>query len=116
MSISLFAGRGFSKLYKPYMADYGCHATTYFDFKRPKGLTVKFRDIVRRTYTPFLIALKNPANVEDFTAKVILKVLTHSNIFTDIFCILYFERVLKSKAKWFIAPSRTLYFSSDRHF
>lgn len=53
------------------MADYGCLATTYFDFKRPKGLNMKFRDIVRRTYTPFLIALKNPPDVQDFTAKVV---------------------------------------------
>ncbi|TMW53318.1 hypothetical protein DOY81_001618 [Sarcophaga bullata] len=62
-------GRGFSKLYKPYLADYGSLATTYFDFKRPKGLTLKFREIVRRTYTPFLIALKNPPDVQEFTAK-----------------------------------------------
>ncbi|KAM7360551.1 guanylate cyclase 1 soluble subunit alpha 2 [Cochliomyia hominivorax] len=62
-------GRGFSKLYKPYLADYGYLATTYFDFKRPKGLNVKFREIVRRTYTPFLIALKSPPDVQEFTAK-----------------------------------------------
>ncbi|XP_073818100.1 guanylate cyclase 1 soluble subunit alpha 2 [Musca autumnalis] len=62
-------GRGFSKLYKPYMAEFGCHSTTYFDFKRPKGLTLKFRDIVRRTCTPFLIALKSPPDVQEFTAK-----------------------------------------------
>ncbi|XP_037947861.1 head-specific guanylate cyclase-like [Teleopsis dalmanni] len=62
-------GTGFSKLYKPYMGDYGCLAATYFDFKRPKGLTMKFRDIVRRTYTPFLIALKNPPNVKEFPAE-----------------------------------------------
>eukprot|EP00099_Drosophila_melanogaster_P014129 NP_477088.2 guanylyl cyclase alpha-subunit at 99B [Drosophila melanogaster] len=61
-------GRGFSKLYKPYMADFGCQATTYFDFKRPKGLTMKFRDIVRRTYTPFLIGLNNPPGAVDFPA------------------------------------------------
>ncbi|XP_052837069.1 head-specific guanylate cyclase [Drosophila gunungcola] len=61
-------GRGFSKLYKPYMADFGCQASTYFDFKRPKGLTMKFRDIVRRTYTPFLIGLNNPPGAVDFPA------------------------------------------------
>ncbi|KAH8279996.1 hypothetical protein KR018_012569, partial [Drosophila ironensis] len=61
-------GRGFSKLYKPYLADFGCQATTYFDFKRPKGLTMKFRDIVRRTYTPFLIGLNSPPGVTDFPA------------------------------------------------
>ncbi|KAH8267967.1 hypothetical protein KR026_012448 [Drosophila bipectinata] len=61
-------GRGFSKLYKPYLADFGCQASTYFDFKRPKGLTMKFRDIVRRTYTPFLIGLNSPPGVTDFPA------------------------------------------------
>ncbi|KAH8232533.1 hypothetical protein KR032_008794 [Drosophila birchii] len=61
-------GRGFSKLYKPYLADFGCQASTYFDFKRPKGLTMKFRDIVRRTYTPFLIGLNSPPGVSDFPA------------------------------------------------
>ncbi|EDW81160.1 uncharacterized protein Dwil_GK11912 [Drosophila willistoni] len=61
-------GRGFSKLYKPYLADFGCLASTYFDFKRPKGLTMKFRDIVRRTYTPFLIGLMSPPGVDDFPA------------------------------------------------
>ena len=63
-------GRGFSKLYKPYMSDFGTQATTYFDFKRHKNLTIKFRDIVRRTYTPFLIAMKNPSNAEEFPAQV----------------------------------------------
>ncbi|XP_060649136.1 head-specific guanylate cyclase [Drosophila nasuta] len=61
-------GRGFSKLYKPYLADFGCQASTYFDFKRPKGLTMKFREIVRRTYTPFLIGLKCPPGATDFPA------------------------------------------------
>jgi len=61
-------GRGFSKLYRPYLADFGCQASTYFDFKRPKGLTMKFRDIVRRTYTPFLIGLNCPPGVSDFPA------------------------------------------------
>nr|XP_014090710.2 head-specific guanylate cyclase [Bactrocera oleae] len=62
-------GRGFSKLYKLHMAEHGCEATTYFDFKRPKGLTMKFRDIARRTYTPFLIGLKSPPNISEFPAK-----------------------------------------------
>ncbi|XP_055851460.1 head-specific guanylate cyclase [Episyrphus balteatus] len=62
-------GRGFSKLYKPYMSSNGHLATTYFNFTRPKGLSLKFREIVRRTYTSFLIALKSPPGATEFSAE-----------------------------------------------
>lgn len=75
--ICFFLGRGFSKLYKLHMAEHGCEATTYFDFKRPKGLTMKFRDIARRTYTPFLIGLKSPPNISEFPAKVNIMSFDH---------------------------------------
>lgn len=65
-----FSGRGFSKLYKPYLSTNGRLATTYFNFKRPKGLSLKFREIVRRTNTPFLVALKKPPGKQEFTAEV----------------------------------------------
>ncbi|XP_055385098.1 head-specific guanylate cyclase [Condylostylus longicornis] len=62
-------GRGFNKLYKSYFSTYGKLATTYLNFKRPKSLSLKFRDIARRTYTPFLIALKSPPDVTDFPSQ-----------------------------------------------
>lgn len=65
-------GRGFSKLYKPFFSIYGYQALTYFNFKRPKGLTLTFRDFARRTYTPFLINLKSPAKDQEFLAAVSL--------------------------------------------
>lgn len=63
-------GRGFIKLFKSSLADGNRDATTYFNFKRPRGMNLNFRDIVRRTYTPFLISLKNPLKETDFIAKV----------------------------------------------
>lgn len=63
-------GRGFSKLYKPCLNTHGRLATTYFNFKRPKGLSFKFREIMRRTNTPFLISLKTPPGIQDFSAEV----------------------------------------------
>lgn len=65
-----FAGKGFTKLYKSSLQSHGRLATTYFRFKRPMGLSLKFREIVRRTNTPFLIALKAPAGKTDFSSEV----------------------------------------------
>lgn len=41
------------------MPIYGRQATTYFNFKRPTGLTLKFREILKRLNTPFLLSLKS---------------------------------------------------------
>ncbi|KAL9695542.1 hypothetical protein quinque_014827 [Culex quinquefasciatus] len=62
-------GQGFSRLFKNYMATSGLSACTYFRFKRPRGLSLKFREIVRRTNTPFMIALRAPPGRPDFFAK-----------------------------------------------
>ncbi|XP_055532895.1 head-specific guanylate cyclase [Wyeomyia smithii] len=62
-------GQGFSRLFKNYMATSGLSAGTYFRFKRPRGLSLKFREIVRRTNTPFMISLRAPPGRPDFFAK-----------------------------------------------
>lgn len=51
-------GKGFSKLFKNSLPAYGRLVTTYFQFKRPVGLTIKFREIIRRSNTPFMLSLK----------------------------------------------------------
>lgn len=66
---NLFTGKGFCKLFKSSLATNGRLATTYFRFKRPKGLSLKFREIVRRTNTPFLIALRSPPGKTGFTSE-----------------------------------------------
>lgn len=73
-------GKGFTKLYKSSLQSHGRLATTYFRFKRPMGLSLKFREIVRRTNTPFLIALKVPAGKADFSSEV--KPISHTRIET----------------------------------
>lgn len=51
-------GKGFSKLFKSSLPVYGRLATVYFIFKRPTNLTIKFREIIRRSNTPFVLSLK----------------------------------------------------------
>lgn len=51
-------GSGFSKIFKRYLKTHGRLATTYLQFKRPKELTVDFREISRRTNTPFMLSLR----------------------------------------------------------
>lgn len=50
-------GRGFSKLFKSSLPTFGRLVTTYFDFKRPT-LTLNFKEIIKRSNTPFTLALK----------------------------------------------------------
>lgn len=51
-------GKGFSKLFKGSLPTHGRLTTTYFTFKRPSNLTMKFREIIRRSNTPFVLSLK----------------------------------------------------------
>lgn len=62
-------GTGFIKIYKSSINPQNRLAATFFRFKRPKGLSLKFREIVRRTNTPFLISLRAPPGRPDFCAK-----------------------------------------------
>lgn len=68
-------GQGFSRLFKSSVMLNGPLATTYFRFKRPKGLSIKFREIARRTNTPFLISLRAPPGKPDFFARVCQKII-----------------------------------------
>lgn len=51
-------GKGFSKLFKSSLLTDGRLATTYFEFKSPAGITISFREIIRRSNTPFVLSLK----------------------------------------------------------
>lgn len=62
-------GTGFSRLFKPCLSIYGRSATTYFKFKRPHNLEIKFKEIVRRTNTTFLLSIKAPTGCAEFFAK-----------------------------------------------
>lgn len=51
-------GKGFSKLFKGSLPTHGRLATTYLNFKRPTNLKINFREIIRRSNTPFVLSLK----------------------------------------------------------
>lgn len=61
-------GSGFSKLFKG-MPNDNLAVNNFFKFKRPQNLPLKFREIVRRTNTPFLLSLQTPTHKPEFFAK-----------------------------------------------
>ncbi|XP_050101414.1 head-specific guanylate cyclase [Anopheles aquasalis] len=63
-------GQAFSRLFKNHVTSgMVLAASTVFRFKRPRGLQLNFREIVRRTNTPFMISLRAPPGRPDFFAK-----------------------------------------------
>lgn len=66
-------GTGFSKLFKNHLAIYGRLATTYFKFKRPQNLELKFKEIIKRTNTTFLLSLTAPRGTEFFAKDMEIK-------------------------------------------
>lgn len=52
-------GKGFSKLIKGSLPIHGKMATIYFKFERPTNLKINFREIIRRSNTPFVLSLKS---------------------------------------------------------
>lgn len=57
-------GKGFSKLFKGSLPTHGKMATTYFKFERPTNLKINFREIIRRSNTPFVLSLKSLPGVK----------------------------------------------------
>lgn len=57
-------GKGFSKLFKGSLPNHGRTAISYFNFKRPTNLTLNFREIKRRSNTPFVLSLKSHPGVK----------------------------------------------------
>lgn len=57
-------GKGFSKLFKGSLPTHGRSAINYFNFKRPINLTINFREIKRRSNTPFVLSLKSHPGVK----------------------------------------------------
>lgn len=38
----------------------GTSVATYFEFSRPRSITLTFNDIIERSNTPFVLILRNP--------------------------------------------------------
>ncbi|CAG9809047.1 unnamed protein product [Chironomus riparius] len=59
-------GNAFSKLFKNYLTTTRA-VTNFFRFRRPVDLKLEFKEIAKRTNTPFLLTLRSPRH--DFVAK-----------------------------------------------
>lgn len=70
-------GKGFSKLFKGSLPTHGRSASNYFNFKRPTNLTINFREIKRRSNTPFVLSLKSHPGVKS-AAEVCTHIQIHS--------------------------------------
>ncbi|XP_026330207.1 head-specific guanylate cyclase [Hyposmocoma kahamanoa] len=55
-------GSGFMRLFGNYLASRGSSLCTYFRLMRPRGVTLDFREILKRVNTPFMFCLKIPGN------------------------------------------------------
>ncbi|XP_066257078.1 head-specific guanylate cyclase [Euwallacea similis] len=51
-------GSGFMRLFGRLLRTNGTSVSSYFEFNRPRSLTLAFKEIVKRANTPFVLALK----------------------------------------------------------
>ncbi|XP_076274488.1 guanylate cyclase 1 soluble subunit alpha 2 isoform X2 [Rhynchophorus ferrugineus] len=51
-------GSGFMNLFGCHLKSHGTSVATYFEFHRPRSLTLSFNEIIMRANTPFVLALK----------------------------------------------------------
>lgn len=83
-------GAGFMRLFGQKLTTCGASVATYFEFHRPKSITLSFREIVKRANTPFVLAIKKlaestlqPAEVSEFENKEYLLFGTNEGILTQ---------------------------------
>ncbi|XP_068623127.1 head-specific guanylate cyclase [Battus philenor] len=55
-------GGGFMRLFGTYLATHGSALGTYFRLLRPRGVSLDFREILKRVNTPFMFCLKIPGS------------------------------------------------------
>ena len=63
-------GAGFMRLFGRMLTSCGKSVATYFEFHRPRSITLSFGEIVKRANTPFVLAIRNLPGVEAFPAEV----------------------------------------------
>lgn len=108
-------GKGFSKLFKCSLLTHGKLATTYFNFKRPTNLTIKFRDIIRRSNTPFVLSVKSLPGVK-YAAEVFEYFQMFQTLLLFFIQIVFsFNRAWISKVEWYFVRNRIRCSSLDRH-
>lgn len=62
-------GSGFMRLFGCLLNKFGTAAATYFEFHRPRSLTLSFNEIVKRANTPFVLAIRKLPGVDSFPAE-----------------------------------------------
>ncbi|XP_063902714.1 head-specific guanylate cyclase [Zophobas morio] len=62
-------GAGFMRLFGRMLTSCGKSVATYFEFHRPRSITLSFGEIVKRANTPFVLAIRNLPGVEAFPAE-----------------------------------------------
>lgn len=65
-------GSGCMRLFGCYLGSHGAAVSTYFEFRRPRGLELSVAEIGKRANTTFVLSLKKPIGVEEFLAEVSL--------------------------------------------
>ncbi|CAH0560351.1 unnamed protein product, partial [Brassicogethes aeneus] len=61
-------GSGFMRLFGTLLKDCGTSVSTYFEFRRPRNINLSFNEIVKRTNTPFMLAIKQLSDDGSFPA------------------------------------------------
>ncbi|CAH1174093.1 unnamed protein product [Phaedon cochleariae] len=62
-------GSGFMRLFGQFFTTKGASVATYFEFQRPKSITLSFDEIVKRANTPFVLVIKNMPEDPEFPAE-----------------------------------------------
>ncbi|CAG9858573.1 unnamed protein product [Phyllotreta striolata] len=62
-------GSGFMRLFGRFLTTLGASVATYFEFQRPRSITLSFDEIIKRANTPFLLSIKKLNTSGDFSAE-----------------------------------------------
>ncbi|KAF5285335.1 hypothetical protein FQA39_LY04434 [Lamprigera yunnana] len=62
-------GSGFMRLFGCVLKTCGTTASTYFEFHRPRSITLSFNEIIKRANTPFVLAIRKPPEIGPFPAE-----------------------------------------------
>lgn len=78
-------GSGFMQLFGGFLASQGKAVASYFEFRRPRSMTLSFEDIVKRANTPFVLVIRRPSGVKTFAA-VVSDIFEYISVILQINC------------------------------
>nr|XP_023017646.1 head-specific guanylate cyclase [Leptinotarsa decemlineata] len=62
-------GSGFMRLFGQFLSTHGTSVATYFEFHRPRSITLAFNEIIKRANTPFVLAIRELPGATLFPAE-----------------------------------------------